>query len=908
MTKITKGEGTFLRDPKINPPKVRKILESIGNEKVTTIKVIRTPLSKATEFLLNIASFGQLKQKMKDANIDTLFHLSMLINGKYVLEKNEVIMLYKDANAVKKDSDTLDVSVTTNVTINEMLEKTQKRMGDKYGPYDGKNNNCSVFLSNVLAANNLDTQASRDFINQKTDELFKSFPALTEKIVKAGTTAGAVVNRLVEGEGRPRRLYEAKDGRYYYMQNGKKKYVRGSEGMSQQQIVKINIGELVKPKKKKKRRKRKKKIVPRQSFGFTPGMPPPPPVFIQGRPNQPQSGDLKLLQDIVKLQLLDRKPTEIPKPVPTKENVNEVERLQAELKRKQEARDALVETIRNMEAQFNADIENIGRMADAEVERQFRQAVDMKNRKDEEIEALKQSIKEANLDIDRERQMRLYYEDEIERMTPLADAEMERLRKKAERAEKGKKSQYGYMSSYYAIGQLFKELKRKPNLNEVNAYLREFAGTEADKYTKLSAKLMTKILKQHQAEFDSLARGESEILPVNQINFEKIGDNISTYRQSARGAEVPVENTCPPCNIYTALNLGMSSLPFGIANNNPLIKTDGLTGATTSSTAPTTTAPETKKDEPQKPDVVQGKGRMPFNGVLSRTLGFGYGMFGGCHGMDMCQCGGAEIEEAADSDIEEERVPNYGIEQFETDIVQEMDEEAAMRLVLETQNLILELIDRAERLTIQDPNNPNIQRLLDQIDETEELLARFRRQHGLGMGGADKNGVDALYNDEIEKIAEEMGYNVPVIASDQIGEILKQINSKTEEFGFIMNTDDSKGPGEHWVAFFINNADDLPSIEYFDPLGDGPTPNMVEGMKRIADKISSDKYFLFKENMVKRQPDSTYTCGYHALKFLEDRFNGVPFVEATGFDKCMDQTGEGEKEILKVVKRYDSYL
>jgi hypothetical protein len=60
--------------------------------------------------------------------------------------------------------------------------------------------------------------------------------------------------------------------------------------------------------------------------------------------------------------------------------------------------------------------------------------------------------------------------------------------------------------------------------------------------------------------------------------------------------------------------------------------------------------------------------------------------------------------------------------------------------------------------------------------------------------------------------------------------------------------------------------------------------------------------------MVKRQSDDTETCGYFDLKFLEDRYNDVPFVEATGFKKCMDQTGEGEKEIMKSVKKYDSFL
>ena len=170
------------------------------------------------------------------------------------------------------------------------------------------------------------------------------------------------------------------------------------------------------------------------------------------------------------------------------------------------------------------------------------------------------------------------------------------------------------------------------------------------------------------------------------------------------------------------------------------------------------------------------------------------------------------------------------------------------------------------------------------------------------------NEPDGLYNDEIEKIADNLGIEIPVIASDQIYKIVDMVNSSTKQFGFVINTDSSKGPGQHWRSVFIDNDEERPSIEYFDPLGDGPEPKLIEDMKDIIDKLGNEKYFLFKENMVKRQSDDTETCGYFAVKFLEDRYNDVPFVEATGFKKCIDQSGEGEKEIMKSVKKYDSFL
>ena len=195
------GDGIFTREPTTNPPAVRKILQSIGNEKVESLQLVRTPLSKISRFLLNIATFGQLESKLKESNIDDLFHLSLFINGKYVLEKNEVIKLTRNANEVKDNSQTLVVPVSSNLTINEMIENTQKQMGDRYAPYDAVTNNCSVFISNVLSANGLMTDNAETFLNQKTIELFQKFPSISEKIVKFATDIGASVDKALYGEG-----------------------------------------------------------------------------------------------------------------------------------------------------------------------------------------------------------------------------------------------------------------------------------------------------------------------------------------------------------------------------------------------------------------------------------------------------------------------------------------------------------------------------------------------------------------------------------------------------------------------------------------------------------------------------------------------------------------------------------
>lgn len=194
------GDG-LLRDPTINPPSVRKMLDKIGNEKVKSIKLVRTPLTKSTKFLLNIASLGQLKNKMKEVGIDELFHLRMIINDKYTLEKNEVIKLYQDSQ-IQNDAQVLDVQVNKDISIKEMLDNTSKFMGSKYGSYNGKTNNCGDFLDAVLKSNGLSNNETTDFVKQKTIELFNEFPKFTEIISNLATGSAAVANKLQEGEGK----------------------------------------------------------------------------------------------------------------------------------------------------------------------------------------------------------------------------------------------------------------------------------------------------------------------------------------------------------------------------------------------------------------------------------------------------------------------------------------------------------------------------------------------------------------------------------------------------------------------------------------------------------------------------------------------------------------------------------
>ncbi len=237
------------------------------------------------------------------------------------------------------------------------------------------------------------------------------------------------------------------------------------------------------------------------------------------------------------------------------------------------------------------------------------------------------------------------------------------------------------------------------------------------------------------------------------------------------------------------------------------------------------------------------------------------------------------------------------------------------------------------------PKKTGIATISDYNTDTEagNYIRNLMKQGGVQAGtmteseseptqGAKGTGdSDGLYNDEIEKVLKKRIKNyVPVIASDQINDLLRYVGKGDKRFGFVINTNPSTSDGSgndghrtgHWRSVYINNEDDYPSVEYFDPLSEGKMPSeLVSVCRKIAMKMNPSMMFKYKQNMLRRQSKMTSNCGHHSIKFLEDRYNGVPWSEATGYDDYMekqssapDDSTDGEKDISKYIKKYESYI
>lgn len=210
----------------------------------------------------------------------------------------------------------------------------------------------------------------------------------------------------------------------------------------------------------------------------------------------------------------------------------------------------------------------------------------------------------------------------------------------------------------------------------------------------------------------------------------------------------------------------------------------------------------------------------------------------------------------------------------------------------------------------------------------ESIVEKIRKEiaeeeQARGLMGLGEEGDDALYNDEIAKIIEKrVGRVVPVIPSDKVKYLKDYVKRGQKNFAAVVNTNPSNSDGSgtdgfrpgHWRAIFINNEDDFPSIEYFDPLVSMPEKELVTELKKIAKKMNPERMFLYKENRLQRQAKEASTCGYHAAQFVDDRMNGESWCSATGYDDYINRMGgvddskDGEKEIRKTIKKYKVYL
>jgi hypothetical protein len=181
-----------------------KNLKMYGNLIVQRLTIARTPILSILDKVVNFISLGKWSSLKKEYGFDKIFHLALIANlgtKNLVIEKNEVINV--DTNyKMSKETETLDVPLNgKSFTVNQMLDETRKRIGDKeFIGYNAFSYNCQAFVKELLTTEGLYNEQEKEFLFQDVSELAKKMPAFSKKIMNITTKTGAVFNKLT-GKG-----------------------------------------------------------------------------------------------------------------------------------------------------------------------------------------------------------------------------------------------------------------------------------------------------------------------------------------------------------------------------------------------------------------------------------------------------------------------------------------------------------------------------------------------------------------------------------------------------------------------------------------------------------------------------------------------------------------------------------
>lgn len=205
------------------PTKVSNFLKEHGDEKINSLEIGRTPISKVLDLALDVMSGGKFGQVKKKLHYDKMFHLYIIVNNKWIFEKNELFNITTYSSS--KDEEKVTVPLNKDITISDFLKNASK--GDEksfYRDYDPFKKNCQDMILRLLRSNSLLNETLSSFIKQNTEELVKELEPEREKATSI-TNVGSLINRL---------LQYMSGGKYSFAKGGlikRRKIIRGGFSM-----------------------------------------------------------------------------------------------------------------------------------------------------------------------------------------------------------------------------------------------------------------------------------------------------------------------------------------------------------------------------------------------------------------------------------------------------------------------------------------------------------------------------------------------------------------------------------------------------------------------------------------------------------------------------------------------------
>lgn len=185
-------------------PKTKVVLDKYQNDIITHIELHRNPLNSLYMGLLHLWTADESRRRLKEQPKDKLFHISMWVtlqSGKVLcVEKNEAIAIYENPKKAKEEEIQPVPNPPSNLTLGEMLSKTQQLMGDRYFRYSAMHNNCGNYIEAILKANGMATPETNNFIGQDAVAILQGYPTL-RKVLNTITDIASRTGVVLQGAG-----------------------------------------------------------------------------------------------------------------------------------------------------------------------------------------------------------------------------------------------------------------------------------------------------------------------------------------------------------------------------------------------------------------------------------------------------------------------------------------------------------------------------------------------------------------------------------------------------------------------------------------------------------------------------------------------------------------------------------
>jgi hypothetical protein len=179
----------------------RDTLASYGNIPIVQIEVIRSPVERIINTLVNFISLGKWNELKAKYGYDKLFHLGIVFTlstgQKIIMEKIDIVSISPNIST-NKDTEYLNIPINKEYILNKIVDDTQKLMGlDRFYDYNAFTENCQIFCKSILLSQQLYSKEADKFIFQDLSNIQNELPQYVPKIMKGVTDTANVVAKLI---------------------------------------------------------------------------------------------------------------------------------------------------------------------------------------------------------------------------------------------------------------------------------------------------------------------------------------------------------------------------------------------------------------------------------------------------------------------------------------------------------------------------------------------------------------------------------------------------------------------------------------------------------------------------------------------------------------------------------------